>query len=449
MAQSTVTSSSDYYNISYIGTNYNGCPFGKQVHAIVNKVNQTKVDCGCGKDSKTGKPLTGCTTTPSGLIAREYDRSNADFIKAYTKDVNMKALNVIYASDIGYVGSCTTDSTGSCIVGVSHAGPYLSIIKYTGPVGAVSYKGVLENLTSQTSDKEKDDDDNDRYNQSGDYGGVKQPLNEKNCRFVDTFSTDKNNKQIETIVPAQGAHFDGSALDVIYPQSTVWESGTELYPFIMTSDSDWTTDVCLQVPTGYQIAAVYDEEGNILPTGQCQQTFVSGETKVVLFSVNDTGSPEPDFTFTLNTKHQETPTAPVQEINKTISIGGVRQVTKTVQDAILTNVIAPITAKVEAAEVKIAQANEPTITSNIKAEIQALKFDHNIGLGKQGADVKALQAYLNDHGFIVSQVGAGSKGFESIYFGLKTKAAVIKYQRANGVSTTGFVGPMTRALLNK
>jgi hypothetical protein len=64
------------------------------------------------------------------------------------------------------------------------------------------------------------------------------------------------------------------------------------YPFIFTSDSDWTADVCASVPTGYKVAGVYDENGNLITDSTCSQAFVSGQIKVMAFDVVDIGSPK-------------------------------------------------------------------------------------------------------------------------------------------------------------
>jgi hypothetical protein len=72
----------------------------------------------------------------------------------------------------------------------------------------------------------------------------------------------------------------------------------------------------------------------------------------------------------------------------------------------------------------------------------------NIALGANGNDVKILQQYLNAKGFMVSSAGAGSPGSESTYFGLKTKAALAKFQKNAGISpAVGFFGPITRAYI--
>jgi Putative peptidoglycan binding domain len=78
------------------------------------------------------------------------------------------------------------------------------------------------------------------------------------------------------------------------------------------------------------------------------------------------------------------------------------------------------------------------------------KFDMNLKMGARSAGVTDLQRVLNlDAVTQVAPSGVGSKGMETMYFGPATMAAVKKFQAANGISpVSGFVGPLTRAVLN-
>jgi len=80
------------------------------------------------------------------------------------------------------------------------------------------------------------------------------------------------------------------------------------------------------------------------------------------------------------------------------------------------------------------------------ASAQGYAFNTNLTVGSTGSDVVALQTLLMASGYDIPAIasGAAAKG----YFGSQTKAAVVKYQAANGIPNTGFVGPLTRASLN-
>lgn len=79
----------------------------------------------------------------------------------------------------------------------------------------------------------------------------------------------------------------------------------------------------------------------------------------------------------------------------------------------------------------------------------AYTFNMNLSMGMTNADVVELQKALNmSADTMVASSGAGSPGMETMYFGGMTKAAVVKMQAKNGLPQTGFVGPMTRAILN-
>lgn len=76
-------------------------------------------------------------------------------------------------------------------------------------------------------------------------------------------------------------------------------------------------------------------------------------------------------------------------------------------------------------------------------------FTRSLTTGSTGSDVKMLQEMLNacaDTALAVTAGSAGSAGYESMYFGNATKAAVAKYQTKYNISpAVGYFGPMTRA----
>ena len=106
-------------------------------------------------------------------------------------------------------------------------------------------------------------------------------------------------------------------------------------------------------------------------------------------------------------------------------------------------------------QVQTAQGSTPTGTA--PAACSGISFSRSLTVGSSGTDVKCLQALLNSSSDTqVSASGAGSPGSETVYFGSKTRAAVIKYQEKNASSIltpiglskgTGFVGAATRAKL--
>jgi peptidoglycan hydrolase-like protein with peptidoglycan-binding domain len=76
-------------------------------------------------------------------------------------------------------------------------------------------------------------------------------------------------------------------------------------------------------------------------------------------------------------------------------------------------------------------------------------FKRALQIGSKGIDVKALQQFLNVNGYILSKNGAGSPGNETTTFGPATKAALIKFQKANKISpSVGYFGPITIGAVN-
>lgn len=79
------------------------------------------------------------------------------------------------------------------------------------------------------------------------------------------------------------------------------------------------------------------------------------------------------------------------------------------------------------------------------------EFTQSMRLGTRSDEVLMLQKVLNANPATrIATTGVGSPGNETNFFGPKTKTAVQAFQAANNVSpASGFVGPLTRAELNR
>jgi len=102
--------------------------------------------------------------------------------------------------------------------------------------------------------------------------------------------------------------------------------------------------------------------------------------------------------------------------------------------------IAALLAQIQALQAQLASVSGPS------AAAPSCTFTRDLTVGVTGDDVKCLQQYLNSAGYTVATSGAGSPGNESTFFGSRTKAAVAKWQSANGISpAAGYFGPISRA----
>ncbi|MES2470778.1 MAG: fibronectin type III domain-containing protein [Patescibacteria group bacterium] len=87
-----------------------------------------------------------------------------------------------------------------------------------------------------------------------------------------------------------------------------------------------------------------------------------------------------------------------------------------------------------------------TVVSPVRTSVAI--FTRDLQMGSVGEDVRALQVFLNNNGYTVSVTGFGSKGNESTTFGPATKAALIKFQQAKGITpAAGYFGPKTRGIV--
>ena len=109
---------------------------------------------------------------------------------------------------------------------------------------------------------------------------------------------------------------------------------------------------------------------------------------------------------------------------------------------------AALQAQIAALLVQV-QALQARINAQGSSTGASCTFTRNLTLGSTGADVRCLQQFLNAKGYVIAASGAGSPGNETTYFGSLTKAALARFQAANGVSpAAGYFGPITRAAVN-
>jgi peptidoglycan hydrolase-like protein with peptidoglycan-binding domain len=83
-------------------------------------------------------------------------------------------------------------------------------------------------------------------------------------------------------------------------------------------------------------------------------------------------------------------------------------------------------------------------------QVTPKSFTRVLTQGSTGADVQALQVFLNTHGFQIAASGAGSPGKESTTFGAATKAALAQFQQSEGLTNakSGVLDAPTIALIN-
>ena len=99
-----------------------------------------------------------------------------------------------------------------------------------------------------------------------------------------------------------------------------------------------------------------------------------------------------------------------------------------------------------AAEVRREKSLTPTPLPEVPANVMAVTPDPSaptpepvLRTGSRGDDVKTLQSRLHDLGYYTDEIDG--------QFGAGTKAAVIDFQRANGLEADGMVGSETKNIL--
>lgn len=88
-------------------------------------------------------------------------------------------------------------------------------------------------------------------------------------------------------------------------------------------------------------------------------------------------------------------------------------------------------------------ATKPTTPATTPSAGAGTTVTSDLTIGSENSQVMALQTFLVNNGFLTMPAGVAMG-----YFGSLTKTAVQAYQKSKGISTTGYVGPLTRAAMN-
>lgn len=79
----------------------------------------------------------------------------------------------------------------------------------------------------------------------------------------------------------------------------------------------------------------------------------------------------------------------------------------------------------------------------VASESEGDLFLDDLAFGSKGNSVTSLQTSLEKEGYLIMP-----KGVQKGYFGIVTKEALKKFQKAKGITSTGTFGPKTRLLYN-
>ena len=237
-----------------------GCPVADEMLVELHEINQAKLSSVCNGKGSCKSPL-------SDVEVKVFNRNDSVFQALFSKNPKGTEYMNVFEADAGLLGSCVTAGTGRCVVGEEFTGDYLVVVKF---VDLQSGKTVYSGKPKSSSD------------------------------FVNGVAF-KDFQVMKTYLKSGGIDFkggsktvvNGSYLEVLQPEYVVWFDSIQVYPFIFTSDSDWSVDVCLYVPQGYRVLE-----------GDCTQVFLAGEAKEVVFTVQETSSPKPDFDASFSLTHK-------------------------------------------------------------------------------------------------------------------------------------------------
>src|SRR3989344_186707 len=175
----------------------------------------------------------------------------------------------------------------------------------------------------------------------------------------------------------------------------------------------------------------------------CAEAAEADETNVATAATSTTPTATSTAAVATSTSATATITSPTI-VKQTAAAGAVSQEVMN-----LVNQLRSLMTYLKSLGGTVSPSLEATILSLTGTPASGGAFTRDLKVGMTRDDVKMLQAFLNTHGYSVASQGPGSPGNETIVFGAATRAALIKFQKANTITpAAGYFGPKTRDLVN-
>jgi hypothetical protein len=155
-------------------------------------------------------------------------------------------------------------------------------------------------------------------------------------------------------------------------------------------------------------------------------------------SVTVTGSSTTSPTPTTTNTNTTQTTQPSTAVANTLLLSEIQTVQTALTQALTQ--IQSIQTEINQLEAQVAAGSGSGITASASVPSGTSAFTELLSVGSEDAQVTALQNRLTALGYYSGPVTG--------FYGSLTESAVMKYQTAHGIETTGEVGPSTRAALN-